>query len=58
MLVDQPRTAPANVQRLENAIAAQGAEIVGAEDRCFRWDHATAEYGHSPAGECAPGRGG
>jgi hypothetical protein len=43
VLVEQPGPPAADVQRLEDAVAAQHTKIIRSEDRRFRWDDADAE---------------
>ena len=52
-----PRPTSADVQRLEYAVAAQGAEIVRAEDGRVGRNQATTEHGDQPVGHGDVGTG-
>jgi hypothetical protein len=48
VLVEQPRLAATDVHRLEDPVAAEDAEVVGAQDRDVGRHHAPAEDGDYP----------
>jgi hypothetical protein len=46
VLVEHPRLSISYVDALEDAVAAQGTEVVGAQDRRIGGDDSPAEYGY------------
>jgi Fur family ferric uptake transcriptional regulator len=53
VLGQQPRPASAYVHGLEDAVPAQHAEVVGAQDRGVGRDDAPAQHGHYPVSHAA-----